>query len=134
MRSLLPNKKKDAPTVSKMKKKLWKVFSVFIKQRDKGICYTCGAFCEGKNAHCGHFIPKSVGGLALYFHEDNNHLQCARCNIWLSGNQYIYGQKLGKKKVKELYKIKEKITKDYPFIEKIQEYERRNKQRSVSIG
>ena len=61
--------------------------------------------------HCGHFIPKSVGGLTLYFHEDNSHAQCYNCNINLGGNQYIYGQKLGEEKVKELYQLKQKSVK-----------------------
>lgn len=94
-----------------LKKKLWKVFAKWIKERDNYICFTCNSKVQGGNAHAGHFIPKSVGGLSLYFHEDNVHCQCARCNIWMSGNQYIFGQKLGETKVKELYTLKQKSVK-----------------------
>ena len=89
-----------------LKKKLWRVFADYIKKRDKNICFTCGQKCEGHNAHAGHFIAKSVGGIALYFHPDNVHAQCMRCNIWLGGHQWEYGQRLGPEKVAELYAIK----------------------------
>lgn len=82
------------------------MFSAYVKKRDSGICFTCGVKCEGYNAHAGHFIPKSVGGIVLYFHPDNVKTQCARCNIWLGGNQYAFGERLGKKKVMELYALK----------------------------
>lgn len=56
--------------------------------------------------HAGHFVPKSIGGLTLYFNEDNVHAQCYNCNINLSGNQYEYAKKLGLKKAEELLKLK----------------------------
>lgn len=45
-------------------------------------------------------------GIVLYFHEDNNHGQCAYCNLFMDGMQYEYGKRLGDKKVAELYAIK----------------------------
>ncbi len=109
-----------------MKKLLWKHFSLFIRLRDKGICFICGRKCEGSGYHAGHFIPKSVGGLALYFHEENVHGCCYNCNINLGGNLYLYGQKLGAKKCKELYLLKQKIVKDFPYLEKIEHYKKLN--------
>lgn len=109
-------------TTAQLKKDLWKVFSLYIRRRDKGICFICGKKCEGKGYHASHFIPKSVGGLALYFHEDNVHGCCYNCNINLGGNLYLYGQKLGQKKCDELYAMKGKITKDYPFLDQIEYY------------
>lgn len=97
------------------KKKLWKLFSIWIKKRDNYTCYTCGRKAEGSGLHAGHFVPKSVGGIALYFNEDNVHAQCYNCNINLGGNQYIYGQKLGKKKVEQILKLKGQITKDFDY-------------------
>lgn len=111
-------------TVGYYKKKLWTLFSLFIRQRDNYICFTCGRKAEGSGAHAGHFVPKSVGGLALYFHEENVNCQCYNCNINLGGNQYIYGEKLGKEKADYLYSLKGKITKwtieDY--LQKIEYY------------
>ena len=108
-----------------LKKKAWKVFAKWIKERDKYICFTCGRKCEGSGAHAGHFIPKSVGGLTLYFHEENVHCQCYNCNINLGGNQYLYGVKLGEEKVKELYALKNKIVKwsDEDYQNLINKYE-----------
>jgi hypothetical protein len=89
-------------TSAKLKKKLWVVFAKYIRKRDKDICFTCGK--PGNQA--GHFIPRSAGGLALYFHPDNVHCQCSWCNLHMQGNIWEYGQRLGEEKVKELYKIK----------------------------
>ena len=86
----------------KIKKILWKWFSLWVRQRDRGICFICGRKCEGSGYHAAHFVPKSVGGLALYFHEDNVHGCCYNCNINLGGNLYLYGKKLGEKKCEEL--------------------------------
>lgn len=104
-------KKVSKAPVSKLKAKLWKVFSEYIRKRDKGICFTCGRKCEGSGYHAGHFIPKSVGGIVLYFHPENVNGQCAHCNIWLSGNQWEYGQRLGPEKVQRLYALKGVIQK-----------------------
>jgi hypothetical protein len=42
----------------------------------------------------------------------------------LGGNQYIYGQKLGEEKCKELYALKGKIEKwsEQDYLEKIEHY------------
>lgn len=112
-------------TNAQLKKKLWPIFATYIKKRDKNTCFTCGKRAEGNAIHAGHFIPKGAGGLALYFHEGNVHAQCAGCNLFLAGNQYVYGQKLGEEKVKELYQLKNKIIKDYPFVEKIDYYKQK---------
>lgn len=115
-------------TNAKLKKELWKVFSEYIRKRDKGICFTCGRKAESRGYHAGHFIAKAAGGLALYFHEDNVRGQCYNCNINLGGNQYIFGQRLGDAKAKELYALKQKIVKDYPFEDKIAYYKQKIKE------
>ena len=111
-------------SLAQLKKDLWKVFALYVKKRDEYICFTCGKYCEGANANAGHFIPKSAGGLALYFHEDNVHCQCVGCNLFLQGNQYVYGQKLGEEKVKELYKLKQQTVKwtQQDYLDKIKQY------------
>ena len=58
-------------SIGQLKKALWKVFSEYIRKRDKGICISCGRYAEGSGYHAGHFVPKSVGGLTLYFDEEN---------------------------------------------------------------
>jgi hypothetical protein len=81
-------------TLSRFKRELWKYFALYIKQRDKYICFTCGKKVAGIDAQAGHFIPKGACGLELYFSEENVHCQCSFCNLVLQGNQYIYGKKL----------------------------------------
>lgn len=107
-------------TRKSLKNELWKVFSKWVRQRDRNICFTCGKKADYPQA--GHFIPRSVGGLTLYFHEDNVHCQCSTCNLTLQGNVYEYGKRLGEEKVQELYKLKQQTTKDFPFQEKIDYY------------
>lgn len=100
--------KKKLKPLSKLKKELWIVFAKWVKFEYGNTCFTCGSICSGANLHAGHFIKKSIGGLDLYFNENNVRPQCARCNIWLDGNQYEFGQRLGAEIVKELYEIKKK--------------------------
>lgn len=123
-----PLRKKSKQKISVLKRKLWEQFAKYIKNRDQNICFTCGRKSEGSGSHAGHFIPKSVGGLLLYFHEENCHAQCYNCNINLGGNQYIYGQKLGEVKVSELYLLKQQTTKwsEEDYLLKIEHYTKLN--------
>ena len=102
-------KRESKQKIPTLKRKLWVVFSKWIRERDKNICFTCGRKADFSQA--GHFIPRSVGGLALYFNEDNVHCQCSFCNLTMRGNIYEYGKRLGEKKVQELYRLKQQITK-----------------------
>lgn len=61
---------------SKLKKSLWQIFSRYIRHRDNWTCITCGKYATGAGMHAGHYIPKSVGGIELYFDEENVHAQC----------------------------------------------------------
>lgn len=93
--SLIPKQGKSAgkgrsKPISKLKKELWSLFSKYIRQRDNFTCVTCGKISGGTGMHAGHYIPKSVGGMALYFHPKNTHAQCFRCNLHLSGNWPAY--------------------------------------------
>ncbi len=82
--------KKKGKSLTSYKKALWKVFSLYIRQRDDFTCVTCGRTAYGGSMHAGHFIPRSIGGLALYFDERNVAAQCYHCNINLSGNWPAY--------------------------------------------
>jgi hypothetical protein len=81
--------------------KAWKIFSQYIRQRDKGICFTCGTKKPWKEMHAGHFKHGR-----LDFDEMNVHCQCIYCNTYLHGNLGEYGIKLvkkyGLKKVQDL--------------------------------
>lgn len=81
-------------TVTSLKKKLWKVFSQYIRQRDRGICISCGRYAEGSGYHAGHFVTGSICPPSLYFDELNVNGQCYSCNIWKSGNWINYEKSL----------------------------------------
>lgn len=108
-------KKKRKPvnknTLTYCKKKLWIVFSRYIRLRDNHTCITCGRKNIGSGMHAGHFIPKVVGGLSLYFDETNVNAQCYRCNLNLGGYGAEYYRqmvaKYGQPKVDQLFYIRD---------------------------
>lgn len=88
-------------TISSLKKKLWKLFSLFIRERDNYTCVTCGKQATGSGLHSGHFITGATCTAKLYFDETNVHAQCYHCNINLSGNWVRYEEFMIKKYGKE---------------------------------
>lgn len=78
--------------IPKLKRKLWVIFSRFIRLRDKNVCFTCGQRAFGVYYHCGHFITRN--NQSTLFDEVNNNGQCASCNIWLRGNVGVYAKNL----------------------------------------
>ena len=84
-------------TVGSVKRKAWTAFSLWVRNRDRGVCFTCG----GNGNQAGHYIPRSLSSF-LYFNEDNVHAQCFRCNINLFGNSDEYAARLGEEVVKRL--------------------------------
>lgn len=77
-------------TITSMKKKLWGIFSLYVRTRDKYTCVTCGKKGEGSQIHGGHFITGATCPPKLYFDPANVHAQCYHCNINLSGNWVRY--------------------------------------------
>lgn len=81
-------------------KKLWKVFSEFIRLRDSdenGICKccTCGAVRYWKNMDCGHGVGRQHMGTK--YSEQNNHAQCKKCNGFEAGRADKYKEFVDKK-------------------------------------
>lgn len=98
--------------IPSLKRKLWKLFSVWVKKRDKGICMACGRRASGKNYHAGHIIPKSICGVVLAFHPLNVWGTCYNCNIWASGNSAILAQRVSEKLGYNIIQHLERIRKD----------------------
>ena len=97
--------KKKQKSISVLKKELDKWFSYFIRLRysdDNGRaeCYTCGKIDHYKRLQCGHFVSRKH--LATRFDETNCQVQCPACNVFRYGEQYKFGNKLGKKIAEEL--------------------------------
>lgn len=130
------NEKKERKTAlmshSEWLKLLQVVFNTFIRERDKNKpCISCG--CKVKKGHASHFF--SVGSHPnLRFNEDNVHLSCIECNLYLHGNLVEYTLRLpdriGKEKFYNLLKLKNIDLKlSIPEIqEKIKEYKNKIKQ------
>lgn len=94
------------PTVKQLQKMLWKNYvSPYIRQRDKGICFTCGVRRDWKESHAGHFIPKGSYS-DTEFDPINIHNQCPKCNTFLGGNLTEYTIRMidqyGREKVDDL--------------------------------
>lgn len=122
-------------TVAALKKLLWKHFTIFIKNRDKYICCTCGRHFEGGAMGGGHYIAKAACSLEHYFSEINVNAQCTNCNCRLEGNRPAYRafllQKHGKEVLEdlELHYSRSTVNDSYFWLlEKIEYYKNANKQ------
>jgi 5-methylcytosine-specific restriction endonuclease McrA len=75
-------------TLSKLKKELDRVFSIFIRERDSseygiGKCVTCGLTKHWREMDAGHYVPRQ--DLATRWDEKNVHIQCKKCNGFRGG-------------------------------------------------
>jgi hypothetical protein len=106
--------------------KLDKVFSIYIRRRyainDIAKCVTCGKKDHWSKLQNGHFMSRKH--LSTRWNEDNCQVQCAGCNVFRYGEQYLYSQYLGDKLAQELYIESKQIRKftDVELQEKIDYY------------
>lgn len=89
------------PPLPRLKKKLWKLFSEYIRRRDADEdgnvkCFTCFRFSHWTQLQAGHYIPQSIA-LSLVFNEKNVHAQCPGCNLFKNGNMSVYAVELRKR-------------------------------------
>lgn len=87
-------------TISKLKSKLDKLFSLYIRQRHKDFdefvtCFTCGVKKHWKQMHAGHF--QSRKHLTTRWDDVNVQVQCPKCNLFNQGEQYKFGLYLDQK-------------------------------------
>lgn len=111
-------KKKKNETFADVKKRVWKVFSEYIRKRDadeNGVCkcVTCGMFGHWSIMQAGHFVGGRTN--SVLFNEDIVMAQCVHCNIFKRGNYQEYTlhmiRKHGMKKVEKFLKLKHEIKK-----------------------
>jgi hypothetical protein len=88
--------KKKLPSIARLRRKLDKVFSLYIRERDNYTCFTCGRKGK-KHMQCGHALPKKMNGTFLRYHPLNAHCQCFVCNRYCEGNGLIYSINLRKR-------------------------------------
>lgn len=124
-------KKKKLTPLPKLKEKLDKVFSLYIRLRnadDNGMveCYTSGKMIHYKESHAGHFIVRSH--LGTRWNEINVQVQSVEQNIYRSGNPQEFGRRIiqdyGIEEYEKLFELSKKTIKvDRFFYEgMIQEY------------
>lgn len=98
---------------SNQKRLLWKLFSEYIRRRDRGRCCTCGKVGAWKEMHAGHFIKAGSSPLPLYFDEQNVHCQCPNCNLNLAGNlehyEWFLDSRYGVEAKRRLYEMQRVI-------------------------
>lgn len=91
-------------TISARKKKLWVVFSRYIRMRDclettgtiyEGQCCTCNRSYTFANLQAGHFIPGRMD--SILFDPICVHAQCYKCNIKRQGEWVRYFRFMEKK-------------------------------------
>jgi len=108
-------------TISKLKRYAWEEFSRYIRRKEclettgtlhYGTCVSCGQTKPYKSLDAGHFVPGRGG--AILFDERGVHIQCVKCNRFMSGNWVPYEdwmrEHYGKDVISEL-KINSKLPK-----------------------
>ncbi len=83
-------------SLSWLRDKADKLFSEYIRRSnclagtDDALCFSCGCRKNWKEMQAGHFVKRNH--LATRYLEQNCHVQCVRCNIFLSGNMAEYAK------------------------------------------
>lgn len=136
--------KKRAPTkknrVKTLKRKLWEVFSQYIRQReadDMGMVVTCDllTYEHWKGTHCGHLFTNSernqqLGGNELWYYENNFAPQSMQGNVFNSDDAakkyLIYAiKKYGLEEVEHMQRLKQtyKLWTEEELQEKLTHYQ-----------
>lgn len=104
-------------TYKQLLKELDKIFSLYIRTRDKGQCFTCPTKKPIKEMHAGHYISRRI--LSTRFYDKNVFCQCPKCNIFQEGNKPQFAINLQKKfsngilnELDQLSKIQVKFSRD----------------------
>ena len=89
-------KSKKKPSRSKLVKKLDAVFSQYIRLKNSvdgyATCFTCGKKDHWKKLQNGHF--QSRKHYATRWDEQNCQVQCAGCNVFRYGEQFLFAKYL----------------------------------------
>ena len=84
-----------------MKKKVDDVFSKYIRYKAADAdgyadCFTCGQSLHVTQLQCGHFASRRF--MAVRYEPNNVAQQCVACNIFRSGEQWIFGRNIDMQK------------------------------------
>ena len=115
MHKTMPKTSKK-PSRSKLIKKLDVVFSQYVRlsnadSRGMVKCVTCGKVGHWKTGgmQCGHFMSRKH--YSTRWDLRNVAVQCVGCNMYKSGQQYLFSKYLGENLSEELYIKSREITK-----------------------
>ncbi len=124
--------KLEKKSIGQLKKIADKVFSEYIRRRDKGVCFSCGNVKNWKYQQAGHFVSRSYN--RLRYDERNCHAQCMACNCYRAGNMAEYAERLeekyGKGIIQQLNKEKRNLLQFKPkeLLKIIEYYNGKNKE------
>lgn len=101
--------KENTKTYTQKVNEVKKVFQSWIRKRDENLpCISCGATFSNPFWHGGHYKKAEIYR-GVIFNELNVNKQCAKCNIFLNGNESNYRQGLvrryGIEKVEQLEQL-----------------------------
>lgn len=94
LRTRVKTKNKEQ-SISQLKKRADAVFSIWIRNRDSGICFTCGVQKPVAQMQNGHYVSRAHN--SLRYDERNCHCQCVSCNVFRHGNMDTYALRLQEK-------------------------------------
>src|SRR3989339_1282665 len=100
-------RKQSKASLPKLKRKLWRLFSAYIKKRDGNTYISFNKTgLIGADWQAGHYIKAELCNLEYRYDDRNVNSQCGACNLWKRGNTIAYRNamldKYGVKTVKEL--------------------------------
>ena len=88
----------------------WKAFSKYIRQRDKGKCFTCPKRDDPRAMDAGPFFHNCA---IMFFDARFVRCQCTGCNRFKHGNLGIYAINLIGEMGMEEFKKAERLSKEY---------------------
>lgn len=95
-----PLNKESPDIIPTLKRKLWKLISKYVRERDNWTCITCGKVCrdeyERRYFDGGHYKPEGIYK-SVQFDLFNVNCQCRGCNRPMHGNLGLYAEALIKK-------------------------------------
>lgn len=80
------------PSLPELRRDADRIFSLFVRQRDRGVCFTCGVKRSISEMQNGHYRPRGIPWLR--YDPRNCNCQCRECNEDLRGNIPAYNIRL----------------------------------------
>jgi hypothetical protein len=114
---------KESPDIiPTLKRKLWKLISAYVGERDNWTCITCGKVCRDEYSRRyfdgGHYKPEGIYK-SVQFDLFNVNCQCRACNRGMHGNYGLYAEALIKKySIEEFNALVERSRKTKSWTEK----------------